>query len=243
MKHLLLVSLSFVMFSSCSRTIYQVTEFAYTGENGTEAPNITDHEDITVTYDLDDPSGRMAFTVANRLDQSIIIDFSRSSLVAGNTNFPYYENIANTNFSATTLDYGLIETIRGTAFTQFDQAQVTIAPRSEMTFQKFILRPPEYPDSLKKLVSSHQLATFEPFSFRHYLSYRVDQPEAPQVLIEDEFEAVSVKMMGDVFFEGKKSRLTNLETSTTMKVQEKISPIGPILLLGTLVAIIVVNSD
>ena len=229
---LLAILLCAVIFSSCTRKIYQVSEFAYTGEHGTEAPNITDHEDITITYELEDKDGLMAFTVYNRMDQSLIIDFSRSSLIVGKTNLPYYENIATTSMRSVTGDFSIVELSRGEALSKFDQAQVSIAPQSEMTFQKFRIDPSLVQDMRVKDTESRSLEEFPPFTFRHYLCYRIDQDGAPRVFIEDSFEVTTTSLMGDIAFEKSLDAQTAMQTYSPIKIREKISVLGLIVFGG-----------
>ncbi|MDP5170077.1 MAG: hypothetical protein NWR72_07515 [Bacteroidia bacterium] len=200
-RFVLLLLLSSVLFGSgCQSTYYQVSKFAYTGENQGDAPHVIDHGDITISYDFWGHRNPVRFTVLNKLDKPIMMDFSQSSLIINDINLPYYQNVSNTTFQAQTDTWGFryVET-EGTATTEGDQATVLIAPGSKMTFQEFVLPVPE---GIQKVnaYKTIELDSVAAYSFRNFLCYRVVGEDAQPVFIDDAFTRSKVILVGGANF-------------------------------------------
>lgn len=244
MKTTILFALVSILFSSCASEIYQVTQFKYTGELEEESFNSVRHGDITIRYYFWGEGGRVGFTVVNHSDKSIVIDFSKSSLIINGKNYPYARGRSVTNFESISQSDQINEVITtGSAKTQRDENYVFVAPASEMYFQKMRLYNPKVASQRLKSTESKEVdmpQNLEDFSFRHFLTYSLN---GETFVVDDRFTTKSTTLMGGMAFNQLKGQPGNEFTSYYCLFRPRSG--GPVLgfTLLTVVAIFLIGAS
>lgn len=237
------ILLSVVVFSSCSRRVYQVSEFAYAGEHAGEASNVTEYEGVVITYDFVSEGSPLGFTVHNQLDHPIVIDFTLSSIIVGERSIPYIRQTVNATFTGLTNEVSPWEDFSGTGTVEVDLERALIVPGTKMSFQRYANEWPEkgtiYPRSGEVLT----LKVEEPWSFRHHLCYRIEDGSPENIFIDDEFVLVSSRLMGANAFLQNKHSIVGKGPLTGYRMEytpPKVKELNVALSLSAVLALVVV---
>lgn len=199
MKTLISILLLGVAGSSCTRYVYQVTKLEYQGENQGESPNITAHEDVTITYQFWHDDGVMTYSVNNNTDEMIILDFTRSSFIIGNRAIPYKTGIVESNVELYEAPLNNPATYVGTVRTpSFPSPRIGIPPKTEVIVDNIAipipLAPTRLPGSTQNINRTWTPGP-EQNMIRHYLCYTVKTNDAEPIFISDSFQIASAQVM------------------------------------------------
>ncbi|WP_439879881.1 hypothetical protein ACSX1A_11970 [Pontibacter sp. MBLB2868] len=91
-KNYILGILAAVLLTSCSPTAYQVMETASADvkTNGSSYEHVG--EDLVVSYNLWDETGKIRFNLYNKSDAPVYVDLDRSHLIVNGQSFDYYND-------------------------------------------------------------------------------------------------------------------------------------------------------
>jgi hypothetical protein len=84
------IMLSLGMASCSSPRFYQVFNTASNDATETNGAYVFENEEVKVTYDFWSAGGQMSFTVENKMNSAIYIDWNRSHLVHGGVSYEYW---------------------------------------------------------------------------------------------------------------------------------------------------------
>ncbi len=199
MKMLIPILLLAIAGSSCTRHVYQVTQLEYTGENQGSAPNITAHENVTITYQFWHEDGKMTYSVHNHSDNMIILDFTRSSFIVGNRAIPYETGIIESNVELYDAPLNTPATYVGSISTpSLPSPRLGIPPKTEVVVDQIAIPLPLAPIRLPGSTQSIN-RTWTPGqdqnSIQHYLCYTVNKLDAEPVFISDPFKILTAQIM------------------------------------------------
>lgn len=198
---LLLVS---ILGSSCTRYAFQVTQLAYEGENQGSAPNVVEHNDLTITYQFWHEDGAITYSVQNHSDEMIILDFTRSSFIIGNRAIPYETGSIESNVELYDAPVNHPATYVGIVETpSLSSSKVGIPPKTEIIMDQVAIPIPLAPERLNggtQKVNRGWTPPAEQQVLQHYLCYTVKTHDAEPVFISDSFRIESVQVMNRTAF-------------------------------------------
>lgn len=210
------------LFSSCTKHIYQVSTLSYTGEFAGESDNITSHENLTITYDFWRQDGMMGFQIQNHTDETMIIDFSRSSVIVGNESFSYGEGQYYNDIVVRPARIDEPGAYVGTISGENRGEQVGIPPGTRMSFSRMQLPVPilaTRQTPLSPWVSTNPDLTLEEREIRHRLCTYPDGRPEETVYLEDPFRLEDVMFVNTNSF---LSMFNRVEASSQMKSYQGI---------------------
>jgi hypothetical protein len=229
-KYLLIILI--ITLSGCSRQMIQLIE---TGANNSTENNgqwVFENDTVKITYSFWADKGVLAFSVFNKIDKPIYIDWKNSSLILVGNKLDYWIDAEQTNaisfykgyyYSGKPLVPGLAVSAgtSTTSTTSVKPERVTfIPPKSSYSRSQFYLLPIDYfqlnpncevsiekrNDNPKKntTVSSQ---TFDennsPFKFRNYIAVSFSETSIDYMFIDNGFYMKSIKEMDSRHFKGK----------------------------------------
>lgn len=188
-----------IIGSSCSRHTYQVTQLEYKGQNLGSAPNITTHDDLSITYQFWQNDGTITYSVKNHSDEMVILDFTRSSFIIGDRAIPYETGPIESNVELYNAPANNPATYVGVVRTpSLASSKVGIPPKTEIILDRIAIPIPLAPirinDGGQKITRGWTPAADQQV-IQHYLCYTVKTHEAEPVFISDSFQIKSVQVM------------------------------------------------
>ena len=204
MKHLLpflLALLSVVLLSSCNRSIYQATELTYTGDHAGDAPYVTVHDGLILTYDFRGEGSVLSCTIQNQLNYPVVIDFTKSSLIVEGKSLPYFKSTVDGTFERSgTTTMGNNVNFAGTTSTGINPFNMVIAPGTEALVACTSISHPPATYVALGTQDAISLPIEKPWTYRHYLCYQIEDGSPVNQFIDDSFEVVSTTIMGKAAF-------------------------------------------
>ncbi len=210
MRTFTLLFLLAALACGCSLPAYQVTTVQYTGSRQGEQPHIIDHGHLRIHYNLWHQGGHFQFELYNQTSQPLTLDLRKSSLIVNGQAFPYFDGEAYTDFSSEGTELAISTYTTGSAYTRFDQPRLTIPPNAFVSVRKFDLRYPVKdmpPVNSANESRSLPLSTEEPFTFRNYLTYSLEDEPGQFYTIQDPFTVIGTQLMGEMAFSKAKQQL------------------------------------
>lgn len=187
---------------------------------------IFENDVVTITYSFWKERGVLSYTLYNKLDKPIYIDWKKSSLVRNSQKLDYWNDETITNSKGRTvynsgLYFGYYDLLTlSNTLTESKSVKperiTFIAPRSAITRSKFVLYDLPYRD-MKKLSSTRNIKesnsnkTYDvryieynqqntPLSFRNYLTFSSTENFEREAVIDNEFYISSImKINSNVF--------------------------------------------
>jgi hypothetical protein len=225
MKKLFYLILTLALFSSCSKEFIQIFDTATTNTNSADGFWVLETDSIKVTYDFWTTKGVMSFSVYNKLDKPIYIDWKNCSFIYNSNKLNYW---ADEQKSTLASYYGgyyysgpLIKP--GVTITEGVQASASVTVKSErITFippksfyyrSQFYLMPVEYykmdaktatktivprndkPNKKTTVYEKNFDYTTTPLKFRNYLAFSFTENSTDFFFVDNEFYLTSVKEM------------------------------------------------
>ncbi len=196
---------------------------------------IFENDTVSIQYSFWWKDGVLAFSIFNKLDQPLFIDWKNSSYIANNMKLNYWSDESKTNESTTSNSYHFIDkkfTLQGlqvssTASTTSKPERITfIPPKSQIDKFTFLILPAEYylhekstqksvenrNDKPKKktTVFTENMNEFNtPLKFRNYLCFSTSEEFKDRVYYDNSFYISQVVEMDIRHFRGDKSKFKN----------------------------------
>jgi hypothetical protein len=214
-----------LLIIACSPS-YQVLETKSDKVSWEEDAFIYEDEMMLISYDFWGENGNMVFTVFNKTDKPLYLDWSKSSLIKGSKSFKYWKDIAISNgvmqgISYDSWFYANIDLRRIKArisIVETKPEKVSFIEPSTMIGRRFspiwesveiIYADNEFdeernsskPEKLAKVYSKTFDKDSSPLQFRNYLTFAFDQNFTTEFSIDTEFYVSKVLKMPKTHFE------------------------------------------
>ncbi len=231
MKYVLILFLA-LSFSGC--TVIQVVKLDTTNCKELNNQYYFSNDKVSITYSFWEMFGRISFTIHNKTDKPIYINWRNSSLIVNGNKLNYWDDYERTNSISLTLGYAQGTTgwfgrpaVVGTAVTTgqsttYRPEKVTfIPPNSDFKKSWCIIMDTPYifPNTIKsekeplsdhptKLTKVKQQSFIEQtsfLSFRNYLAIALSEESSDFSFIDNNFYIASVREMKLRHFLGKRT--------------------------------------
>lgn len=190
-----------ILFSACSNKYVQIFETGSNNMVNQDSTWIFENDTVKISYHLWSEKGVLTFTVFNKLDKPLYINWKKSAFIYNGNKLNYWDDIEKTSFRSNSLHYywGPAKnniantTTAGNAQTTKAEAITFIPPKSNYTRAQFYILPISYfkfqdlpfkrytipdPNNSKNKYVIYQLDYEQnntPVSFRNYLSFTTDE--------------------------------------------------------------------
>ncbi len=239
MKKLFYLALTLALFSGCSKQFIQIFDTSTTNTKLIDSFWVFETDSIKLTYEFWESKGVMSFSVYNKLDKPIYIDWKNSSFIYNSNKLNYWVDEQQTTlvsyYGAYYYNGPLIkpgftinEGVQASASTTVKQERITfIPPKSFCSLSKFYLMPVDYykinpktatktivprNDKPKKTTTVYE-ENFNysntPLKFRNYLAFSFTENATSFFYIDNEFYLTSIKEMDYRHYKG--TKLTDKE--------------------------------
>ena len=231
MKTLLFVCASILLLSSCASTISQVVTLK--SDNLKSDPKqgfVYDNDTLRLSYQFFAERGLIHFTVENKWNKPLYIDWKRSSFIIGQNKLDYWYDIADINLSGTAYTSTYNRYLRNSSSSyssislkgeiRKDNVVDYIPPGTKLEKDQFVLVPGNalnlpgqftiekvpstVPDQKKPadIQLYHYNTTDSPLTFRNYLTLGTDKDFKHEIVIDSKFWAADVQVMAQKQFLG-----------------------------------------
>ena len=233
MKKLFYSTLIVIIFSSCSKEFIQIFDTATTNTKSSDGFWVFETDTIKVTYEFWASKGVMSFSVYNKLDKPIYIDWKNCSFIYNSNKLNYWVDEQQSalvsyyggyfyNGPLIKPGYTVNEGVQASASTTIKPERITfIPPKSFYYRSQFYLMPVDYykldvmtatktivprNDKPKKMTTVYEQKfdfSNSPLKFRNYLAFSFTENATNFIYIDNEFYLTSVKEMDYRHFLGK----------------------------------------
>ena len=221
---------------SCSPLQYQVLEIS-----GDNIPNaikddvlISGNEDVQVSYNFWSFGGSIAFTIENKTNKPIFLDWDKCHFIIGGFSYEYWydieentqyaiaKSISQSGFSSSYSYYNSFWNTKTSSITTIQKSKpkriLQIPSKSSIYVKKFsILNKPyftcdfNFKGSSQHLSSKEFTRTDSPINFRNYLTYSFDKDCDSSKVIDDGFYISKVSNMSKKLFNGESKTTKNCD--------------------------------
>lgn len=202
MKKIYIILISISCYSC--RTVYQVTE---TESTNVKADNLDkkyfyEDDNLKIYYDLWSRKGTLTFTLYNKTNKPIYIDWSHSNFIWNGYSIDYQKDVEIVKGigSSTVLNNGIIT--QGFSIRTKERPQTQLPPNSQIVVHKFNIDMPtikfEYSEQKVKEIEYSKETSF--FKFRNYLAYTFDKDMSDLKFIDNDFWVKKVYEMSEKSF-------------------------------------------
>jgi hypothetical protein len=233
MKKMSYLTLIVIIFSSCSNNFIQIFNTETTNTKLSEGFWVFETDTIKVTYEFWARKGVMSFSVYNKLDKPIYIDWKNCSFIYNSNKLNYWVDEQQSalvsyyggyfyNGPLIKPGYTVNEGVQASASTTIKPERITfIPPKSYYYRSQFYLLPVDYykidtktatkttvprNDKPKKMTTVYE-QEFDiettPLKFRNYLAFSFTENATNFIYIDNEFYLTSIKEMDYRHFRGK----------------------------------------
>ena len=187
---------------SCTATRYQLTTFAAPEGFSGAAPNVRQHDSVTIEYDFGGQDNEMSFMVQNHTARPLFLDFTGSYLMVNDVSVLYShsttEGELNLRQENLLIEIAPVNRLNfsGTGSSSSFGAVVLIPPNARSYFQRITLPTPlmglEVERHQQGTLRVHQarLESAAGSTYRHVLSFRPGSPDNEPFMVEDSFVVV-----------------------------------------------------
>lgn len=239
MKKLIYITLLAFIFSSCSREFIQVFDTETTNTKSIDGFYIYETDTLKMTYEFWASKGVMSFSVYNKLDVPIYIDWKNSAFIYNSNKLNYWLDEQTStlisyfggyayNGPIIRPGYTITQGVQSSTSKTIKPERITfIPPKSNYYRSQFYLMPVNYykldTNNVSKLILSRndnpkkKTIVYEktftystsPLKFRNYIAFSMSENASTYFHIDNEFYLTSVKEMDYRHFHGK--IVTNIE--------------------------------
>jgi len=233
MKKLILIScLILSLLTSCSKILIQVFETETTNTKLSENYYIFENDTVKITYSFWGSQGIMSFSIYNKLNKPIYIDWKNSSYIVNDRKLNYWIDETQTNQAGYYGAYFYDGPLINPGFTVNEGVQIStsstvkperitfIPPKSYSTRSQFYLLPLPYfkldkdckitieprndnPGRKTKVYSETFQLNNSPLRFRNFIAISLTENSQELRFIDNEFYMTSVKEMDYRHYLGK----------------------------------------
>ena len=225
MKKLLNITLIAFLLSSCSKEYIQIFDTATTNTKPTDGFYVFETDSIKVTYEFWTTKGVMSFSVYNKLDKPIYIDWKNCSFISNSNKLNYWVDEQQStlvsyyggyfyNGPLIKPGYAINQGIQTSASTIVKPERITfIPPKSFYYRSQFYLLPVNYfkldaktaakttvprndnPNKKTSVYEQNFDYSTSPLKFRNYLAFSFSENSTNFFFIDNEFYLTDVKEM------------------------------------------------
>ena len=219
MKNLVWIFAALILLSGCAPTRSQLVTLSSTNLNTTAKREfIQENDTLRLTYQFFSERGVVQFTIENKLNKPLYIDWKRSAFIVGKNKVDYWRDEAEVNLEgrANTLSIipvwnrtwlrigGVIRKANPIDYippgTAIECDQFAVAPANALQLPgQFVLKKVEsaIPDRKKPVEVQEYQYTVDtsPVAFRNYLTFSTDKNFATEFVLDNKFWASSVQVM------------------------------------------------
>lgn len=225
MKKLFYLIFTLVFFASCSKSFVQIFDTSATNTKSVNGFWVFETDTIKVTYEFWASKGVMSFSVYNKLDKPIYIDWKNCSFIYNSNKLNYWVDEQQSalasyyggyfyNGPLIKPGYTINEGVQASASTTVKPERITfIPPKSFYYRSQFYLMPVDYfkidsktltktsvqrNDQPKKKTTVYEQTfdyTTSPLKFRNYLAFSFTENATNFFFIDNEFYLAAVKEM------------------------------------------------
>ncbi len=231
MKNITFIIISFLI-SSCSKSFIQVFDISTTNTQLQGEYYVHENDTVKITYAFWASKGVMSFSILNKSDKPLYLDWKNSSFIYNGDKKNYWIDESHTDmasyyqgvyYNGPLLNPGYSEStgIQTSAGSTVKAERITfIPPKSSFSKSSFYLLPICYyqadnfiwnvvprNDNLKKqtTVNSKSFSLNDsPLGFRNYLAFSFSETDSKFFFVDNEFYLSSVKEMDIRHFRGKR---------------------------------------
>ncbi|WP_338872699.1 hypothetical protein WBJ53_28630 [Spirosoma sp. SC4-14] len=213
MRTVYLLGVSFLLLTSCTRNV-QVVTLRGNNVKPTDTGLILDNDTLTLRYTFTSERGRIHFSITNKLNQPLYVDWKRSSLIVGQDKVDYWRDVSGIELTSYNSRYGRYSIGRAVGTVSKDEQVTFIPPKTKIDKQQFVVLPtgnlhlsgtpeviqekPKWNPERKKPVNIHTFMYGDeksPLSFRNYITLSTDKDFKTEFHIDTQFWASDVKVM------------------------------------------------
>jgi hypothetical protein len=220
MKNILALILILFLLSSCATQMIQVFDTSTTNTKLVDSNWVFENDTVKIVYSFWESNGKMEFTVYNKLNKPIYIDWKNSSFIYNGNKLDYWIEEQKTSQASSAAYYkGII--FQGSSSTTVKPEKVTFIPPNSLYSRspKFHLQPtllvvshamenqitvPNYinPKKTDTIIQENFTFSDSPLKFRNYLAFSFSENSESFFFVDDEFYLSSVKEMTHQTFLG-----------------------------------------
>lgn len=232
----LICAFGILLLVSCSKDYIQIFETSTTNTKKKEDFWVYENDSLILTYKFWASHGTMNFSVFNKLDKPIYIDWKNCSFICNSNKLDYWvdqevSNLVNYYKGYYISEKGYEKTKEKSSSTTLKPERITfIPPKSFYHRSQFYLLPINYfeiekkstntlvvprNDDPQKKTTIYEIkfdSTTSPFKFRNFIAYSFSENASEFHFIDNEFFLSSVKEMDYRHYRGK--RIRNKDGST-----------------------------
>jgi hypothetical protein len=205
MKKLLPVILAFSFFS-CVSTYYQVSEIR-TNPAQMQSNNTYEDSAVKISYNFWSTGGVIKFTLYNKLNVPIYINWERSNFILNGQSTEYTENTTISIPQGGYLKTMALASANGSehfvSIANKEQISSQLPPHSYISVNKFALNEPyfdigHFPKAYDSITYSAENSILH---FRNYIGYTTDQNLSNLKFIDNEFWVGKITTMNGKYFD------------------------------------------
>jgi len=235
-------------FTSCGSYI-QIMDTQTTNCKTESDTHFFENDSIKITYNFWGLHGNMAFSVFNKTDKPLYINWKNSSFIVNGEKYDYWSEVENTHTSSVSTGYAIhsrygvssgVSKTSAESVTTKPEKVTFIPPKSSSKKVSFYLMPQDYftlsknkketevPYSVKpKKKATVYVDSYTndntPVSFRNYIAISGSEDATSFVFIDNEFYVSAVREMSLKHFRGKDIGYENGETIYEKKDKKPFS--------------------
>lgn len=215
-----------LLVSACTSYVQVVetksNDVSYQGDN-----YIYEDESLKITYDLWQEEGKLAFTIYNKSERALYLDWGKSSFILGETSVKYWQNESRTESelhlisdSSYRISKGNVLLTEGTVLSKSTSSEriILIEPKTKVNGLFPILVNGAYltwnnqgssimpvnnsrPDKLAEVYIEDYNESNTPFEFRNYLNFARKADFSDEFFIDTKFYVSKLQRMPKNHFE------------------------------------------
>ena len=187
MKSSLKISLllSFTMLTSCSRYYVYHTSCGK-NVNNTESEYVYENDTVKIAYDFWDNHGKMSFSIYNKLNIPIFVDWKNSALIINDNKYAYWEEKEIKKGHSSNVSYKGISSGSENSTTIKVERVTSMPPHSKM--KKL---------SADKLTNPKRDAS--KMTFRNFIALSTNEDVKNDAYVDNEFSVTQVETIKGIF--------------------------------------------
>lgn len=229
-KKLLLLFIALSIFGCKSISYVQVFETKTNNVKTVDETYLFENDSLTITYNLWRERGLMQFTIYNKLNVPLYIDWRKSSYIDNAVKLNYWEDVERTNAIYASYSYAgspyTAGSIGSSSTAMIKEERITfIPPKAKYTRSQFYIIPKSftvldkkgpYKDVLLKEDSQKTTKVYykefskdeTPRAFRNFLTFSLTEDFTQEFYVDNEFYISKILEMERRNFYGNRARYT-----------------------------------
>lgn len=232
MKKIIFIILIYLLITGCSKSLIQVFDICTTNTKTEGEYYVYETDTVKITYAFWATKGVMSFSIFNKLDKPLYIDWKNSSFIYNGDKKNYWIDETHTDLASyykgvyyngplLAPGYSVSSGVQVATSSTVKPERITfIPPKSKFSKSSFYLLPvcyyksdkfistvvPRNDNPKKKTTVLSENFSFDdsPLRFRNYLAFSFSENSQQQFFVDNEFYLTSVKEMEFRHYMGKR---------------------------------------